>query len=141
MVAENKIEKLCCFYVSDFHLEMILIPYLNKKIEEDIVIKTEKNLKDTIEILISKMGLSNENKEKILNLGWNCKENNKITDNSNIIIIGSQKYIDNINNMIKENNIKDATVVDCYNFEEIKDELESLKNMYKYNLNTRMLEV
>ena len=40
VVENNKIEKLCCFYVSDFHLEMILLPYINKKIEENIIIKT-----------------------------------------------------------------------------------------------------
>ena len=56
MIAPNKkIEKRCCFYVSEFHLEMILIPYINEKIEEDITILTEKNLKQTLEILITKI--------------------------------------------------------------------------------------
>ena len=31
---ENKLEKTCSFYVSEYHLEMILVPYINKKIEE-----------------------------------------------------------------------------------------------------------
>ena len=71
MVVENRIEKLCCFYVSDFHLEMILLPYINKKIEENIIIKTERNLEETVNILVSKMNLNEKNKEKILSLGWN----------------------------------------------------------------------
>ena len=53
MIVQDKMnEKICSFYVSDFHLEMILIPYINKKIEENqkIIIKTEKNLEETIKI-------------------------------------------------------------------------------------------
>ena len=73
MLVENKIEKLCCFYVSDFHLEMILLPYINNKLDENIIIKTERDLRDTVETLVSKMNLHEENKEKILNLGWNKK--------------------------------------------------------------------
>ena len=58
MLVENKIEKLCCFYVSDFHLEMILLPYINKRLDENIIIKTEKDLRDTVETLVSKMNLN-----------------------------------------------------------------------------------
>ena len=44
------------------------IGMLNKKIEENIIIKTEKNLKDTVEILVSKMNLNKENKENFVQL-------------------------------------------------------------------------
>lgn len=140
MVVENKIEKLCCFYVSDFHLEMILLPYINKKIEENIIIKTDKDLKDTVEILVSKMNLNEENKEKILSLGWNCKENKKIEDKSNVIIIGNKKYIEDVNSQIKQENIKEATVIDCYNFEDTKEDMDDIINKYNKNLNTIGLE-
>ena len=45
MVVENKIEKLCCFYVSDFHLEMILLPYINKTIEENKKSATDREVR------------------------------------------------------------------------------------------------
>ena len=140
MVVENKVEKLCCFYVSDFHLEMILLPYINKKIDEKIVIKTEKDLKDTVESLVSKMNLDIEKKEKILSLGWNGQNNKEIEDKSNIIIIGNQKYINNINSEIKERKIKDITIIDCYNFEDTKDEMDNIISNYRMNLNTTGLE-
>ena len=136
MVVENKIERLCCFYVSDYHLEMILLPYISKKINEKIIIKTEKNLRETVKILVSKTNLSEEEKEKILNLGWDNEENKKIEDKSNIIIIGNKDYIDNINIEIKEKEIKDATIVDCYDFEDTKDKIENLMEQYNLNLNT-----
>lgn len=137
MVVQNKREeKTCCVYVSDFHLEMILVPYINERIEENIIIKTEKNLKDSVEILISKMNLKEENKEKILNLGWNIGENKKIENNSNLIIIGNKKYIEDVNNEIKQNEIKGVDVTDCYSFEEIKGDIDNIINKYNKNLNS-----
>ena len=136
MLVENKIEKLCCFYVSDFHLEMILLPYINNKLDENIIIKTEKDLRDTVETLVSKMNLNKENKNKILNLGWNENEYKKLEDKSNIIIIGSKKYIEDINMQIREKNINNATIIDCYNFEDSKDKIENIMDEYTGNLNT-----
>ena len=42
-------EKICSFYASDYHFEMIALPYMCKSLEEnkDVVILTENNLKDT----------------------------------------------------------------------------------------------
>ena len=36
---ENNYEKICSFYASDYHLEMIMIPYINRKIEEQVDIE------------------------------------------------------------------------------------------------------
>lgn len=140
MLVENKIEKLCCFYVSDFHLEMILLPYINNKLDENIIIKTEKDLRDTVETLVSKMNLNEESKQKILSLGWNEKEYKKLEDKSNIIIIGNKKYINDVNVQIKEKDIKDATIIDCYNFEDTKDKIENIMGEYSRSLNTNGAE-
>ncbi len=142
VVGDKRIDKMCSFYVSDFHLEMILVPFINKKIEEneEIIIKTQKNLKDTLEILLSKINIKEENKEKILDLGWNVTENKKIEDKSNVIIIGNKNYISEINNKIREKNITDITVIDCYKFEDIKDNMNSIMNNYTVNLNATGIE-
>ena len=132
VVQEKKDEKNCCFYVSDFHLEMILVPYINNKIEKNISILSEKNLRETIEILISKMNLDEKNKQKILNLGWEGKE--QIEKNSNVIIIGSKKYIEEKNEEIKIFNAE--SVLDCYNFEEEKNNINEIMSNYKNSLNT-----
>ena len=143
MLVENKIEKLCCFYVSDFHLEMILLPYINKRLDENIIIKTEKDLRDTVETLVSKMNLNQENKDKILSLSWNNEDNNdrKIKNESNIIIIGNKNYIADVNKQIMQKNLEDLTIVDCYNFEEIKDDIKSISEKYDGSLNTSGLKV
>lgn len=135
MVVENKrIERSCCFYVSDFHLEMILVPYINTRIEEkeNITILTERKLRETLEILLAKMNLKEESKQRILELGWN--QENKIEEDSNIIIIGSEKYIEEKNKEIE--NIKNKNIIDCYNFSEVKDNINNIINRYEKSLNT-----
>ena len=41
-------EKSCVFYVSDYHFEMISLPYISKKLEEEkkVIILTENNLEN-----------------------------------------------------------------------------------------------
>lgn len=131
MVVQNeRREKTCCFYVSEFHLEMILVPYINEKINEDITILTEKRLRETLEILVSKMNL--KNKDKILNLNWNGDE--IIKENSNIIVIGTKKYINKKHKELENRNV--TSVLDCYDFEEEKDNINEIINQYKNSLNT-----
>ena len=133
MVVQNKnVEKICCFYVSEFHLEMILVPYINKKINENITILTQKKLKDTIEILLEKINLNKEDKQKILKLEWNGDK--KIKENSNIIIIGSKEYIQQKNDEIGGKNA--VSVLDCYDFEEEKENINDILKEYKNSLNT-----
>lgn len=133
MVVQNeRKEKTCCFYVSEFHLEMILVPYINEKINEDITILTEKKLRKTLEILISKINLNEENKEKILKLGWDGEE--KIKENSNIIIIGSKEFIKNENEKLENKNV--LSVLDCYDFDKEKDHIDNIVKQYKNTLNT-----
>ena len=132
VIQDERKEKTCCFYVSEFHLEMILVPYINERIDENITILTEKKLKETLEILISKINLKEENREKILKLGWNGDE--KIKENSNIIIIGSKEFIKNKKEELENKNI--LSVLDCYNFEEEKDDIENILKQYTNSLNT-----
>lgn len=132
MIIKYEREKICCFYVSEFHLEMILVPYINEKINEDITIITQKKLRETLETLISKINLKEENKEKILKLGWNGEQ--EIKDNSNVIIIGTKEFIKDKNKELEGRNI--LSVLDCYEFEKEKDDIENIVKQYKNSLNT-----
>ena len=129
--------KMFSVYVSDFHLEMILIPYINKKIDnkEDVKIITEKNLEDSVKILISRMNMPEDKKQKIINLGWD-REEKTLTGKSNIIVIGSEEYIKEKNKKIEEMNINNLSIVDCYDFNEIKDNMNEIMSNYDNNLNT-----
>lgn len=140
-VKDKKIEKVYSSYVSEYHLEMILVPFINSKIEEkeNVVIETEYDMNETLNTLLSKLNLKEENKEKILRLGWNKKENN-IESKDNVIIIGNKDYIENINRRIMQKNIEDLTIVDCYKFEDICNNMSEVADKYDFNLNTNGLQ-
>ena len=140
-VKDKKIEKVYSSYVSEYHLEMILVPFINSKIEEkeNVVIETEYDMNETLNTLITKLKLKEENKEKILRLGWNKKENN-IESKDNVIIIGNKDYIENTNRRIMQKNIEDLTIVDCYKFEDICNNMSEVADKYDFNLNTNGLQ-
>lgn len=141
-------EKICAFYASDYHFEMIILPYLDKKIEENnnIVIFTENNLKDTIDVLISKTNLKEEKKEKILQLNWknddlkkfeNLKEYEKDSKEICVFIKGTENYIKNVKNNISENSQKSKLkIIDCYSVDDIQGNINNVVKNYKNILNT-----
>ena len=139
MVVENiQIKKICSFYVSEFHLGMILLPYISQKIErkEPILIVSEKNLLNSIKELVSKVNLKEEIKNQILNLKWNCSNIVEIKDKSNIILIGKEKFIEDKVKEIEEKNINEIQIIDCYYFEEIKNKMQDIVEKHDRSLNT-----
>ncbi len=138
---EQKNNKFCCFYVSDFHLEMILLPYINEKItKENFVVITEHGLKESISILLNKINIKEDQKSKILNINW---ENNILNINNlnkkNIIINGGEKYIKKINSQIEISPLDYKTIIDCYNIEQLDTNMENIKKKYDGFLNTGLL--
>lgn len=139
MVVENiQIKKICSFYVSEFHLGMILLPYISQKIErkEPILIVSEKNLLNSIKELVSKVNLKEEIKNQILNLKWNCSNIVEIKNKSNIILIGKEKFIEDKVKEIEEKNINEIQIIDCYYFEEIKNKIQDIVEKHDRSLNT-----
>lgn len=135
---KETIDKKCCFYASDFHLEMTIVPYINRKIEENknIVIVTENKLEDTVKILISRMNIKNKN--LISKLDWNNSDVMQIIGKDNLVIIinGSKKFIQNKNRQINQMSDKsDIELIDCYFFEEVKEELVEIRDDYRGVLN------
>lgn len=142
-------EKTCAFYASDYHFEMISLPYIEKNLEDnkEVLILTENNLEKTILNLISKINLKEEKKENILKIDWKnddfkkFKKIKKDIENKKDIIVfvkGKENYIKNINENIerwidKNSKIK---VIDCYDMEEVSENLDEVMSQYKMILNT-----
>lgn len=148
MSKETK-EKVCTFFVSDYHFEMVSLPYINKKLEEneEIIILTENNLEDTIQVLLSRMNFKEERKNKILSINWKnddfakfkeIKRNVEKQNEFTIFIKGKENYIHNINENIKkwiEENSK-IKVIDCYDMEEVGSNMDTVMASYKSILST-----
>jgi hypothetical protein len=144
---ENNIIKLCSFYISDWHLVTMLLPYINKKINEKVEIATilENDLDEKITKLLERLNLSNE--EKILNLNWKkFKEKGKVIYNKDdkekvLIINGSQEFVEKINAKIqkyfrthKVNGI--IKIINCFEITELSGSMEKILNEHDKVLNT-----
>ena len=142
-------EKICAFYASDYHFEMISLPYIHKKMEkqDEIIILTENNLEETMKTFLSKTNLKENKKKEILQLNWKnnylekfkeikTKENKE--KDMIIFIKGKENYIRNVNRNIEKwipekNHVK---IIDCYDIEEVGENLDEIMGQYKKILKT-----
>ena len=142
-------DKICSFYTSDYHFEMISLPYISKRIEEnkEVIILTENNLENTIKKLVNNINLNEYKKEKILNLNWKNDDlkkfkliNKNIENNKNMVVFikGNENYIKNINKNIEKwiDKNYDTQVIDCYNLEEISEKIDEITTNYTEVLST-----
>lgn len=143
MKLNKYIQKSCCFYASDWHLTVMLLPYINNKVQENcsIYMKCENNIEEKMNILLNKLTL--KNKKNIMNINWgNLVAEDDVDDNEKIYIVsGSDKYIKNINNLIeqcydkKNYNIK---IINCYEVRDNEDLGKIIsENGYTQILNTK----
>lgn len=146
---EKTKEKTCVFFASDYHFEMITLPFIEKNLRNNkkIIVLTENDLEDTIKNLISKVNLKEEKKEKIFKIDWKnndlkkFKEIKKEVENKEDLIIfikGKENYIKNVNeNIAKWTNKTDTVkIIDCYDVEEIREHFADVVNHYENVLST-----
>lgn len=155
MINVNKnIRKVCSFYASDWHLITMLLPHINKSINEKnkIITILEENAQDKVETLLSKLRLPNG--KEILNIGWNerkindteiqeiIRNNAETKSNMEIIVSGKNEYIEKINNIIEkyvyENEELENTninIINCYYIENITN-IKEILNKHEAVLNT-----
>ena len=139
-------EKMCIFFASDYHFEMISLPYIKEKEDENkkIIILTENNLEETIKVLIKKIYLKKEKKDKFLEINWKNDDIEKIEfikqnleQEMVIFIKGKEKYISEMNETIKKYvQNKNIELIDCYNIEELGKIPDKIINQYNNILNT-----
>ena len=146
---KNSKDKVCAFYASDYHFEMMTLPYISKKLDESkkVVILSENNLNDTINVLMERTNLKTDKKNKILNLNWNnndlekfrmISENVKNQEETIIFVKGRENYINNVNKNIEkwiENNVN-SKVINCYDIQEIGSEINRIMENYGTILST-----
>lgn len=145
-------KKICSFYVSDWHLAVMLLPYIKKEIEEQKTIVTflEQNLEENIEILLSKLNFKKEISEKIKQIKW-CnnlslkhieieKQLEKISGRKTIIVSGSKEYIENINNnleiYISNNKNAQIKILNCYEVSAFNQNIKEVLDKHDLILNT-----
>lgn len=151
---EIKVNRVCGFYVNDWHLTTMILPHINKSIKENKQILTimQNGIKVQIEELLSRMNLNEKTQEEILNINWTskqiCKYSNikdeietKLKNNEKLVIIinGTKEYIEianqNINKAIENLKSKEITIINCYEITKESDVKEIL-NKHEFVINT-----
>lgn len=148
----DNIKKICNFYMSDWHFVVMLLPYINNEInmKTQIITIFEKDMTEKVKTLVDKLNLKNKN--EILKINWkNSYINNfkyelqkelKNNDNNLLIINGTNFYIKEINNKIKDVIYKDnflqknIKIIDCYDFDKNKEKIDTIIKKYNCMLNT-----
>ena len=138
VLEEKKVKNICNFYVSEYHLEIRLLPYISKKIdnEENITIITEIDLESTLNVVIERINLDKDKKEKIKKIGWNIQNIENIIPNTNVILIGSKKFINEKVFELKERQVENLEIIACYNYNEVKNDMKEIVSKYDEMLNT-----
>ena len=133
----NNIEK-CCIYANDFHLEMVLLPFIKENLEKTkFVILTENNLEDSVKILLDKVNINKEIKNEIFGINWKNNNAEKIEnlknsifnfENITVIIKGSNNFINEISKIVDEFNEDCLDIIKCYSVEQLNGNDINLNN-------------
>lgn len=142
-------EKNCIFYASDYHFEIISLPYISKRIDENkkVIILTDNSLEKTINTLIEKTNIKQEKKEKLLELNWKSDDIKKLDEikdnvenkrNIEVFVKGKKDYIEHINKEIERisSNYEKMSITDCYNIEEVCNNMENIVGKYDRIIST-----
>ncbi len=143
---QNSREKLCAFYASDYHFEMISLPYINENMEKnkEVVIFTDEDLQGTINKLLGNLNMSSEKKDKILDINWSNNDVEKfkyiksLEEDVIVFIKGKQNYINSINTNLENwtTELKDLKIIDCYEMEEVAETMHDVVKGYSKMLIT-----
>ncbi len=154
MKNENQnIEKLCSFYVSDWHLATMLLPYINRQVDENAKVITilEHDIQENIKTLVQKLNLKNE--KEILEIRWTNINSKKYDDiqsllkkeikksKENIILInGHRDYIKknnaNVEKWVKKSDFKKIKIINFFEVTEFNNNIMEILDAHDRILNT-----
>ena len=156
---ENNKLRICSFYVSDWHLTAMLLPFIEEKTEKGEIINTilEKYITYNMKEILSRIKISNRTKEQILKIDWKNKSlikygeirkfMEKVTRNQKtvtILVEGNKDRIDYINKNIdkwmqkQERKLKrkEIKIINCYEVTEFNNNLQEILDKHDKILNT-----
>ena len=125
-----KIENVCNFYASKYHLSVVLYEYLRKNSRKEVITFFEDGINDEMKMVENRANHNLKNKV-------NFNSNNNIHDTyikqaKNIIFIlrGSNLYLREANSYIKEElkymkNVK-AKIINCYDFDQQRNFMKDI---------------
>ena len=135
-----KVENICNFYASKYHLSVVLYEYLRKNTRKEIITFFEDGINEEMKMVESRAKRHIKNK---INFNANNDiQNTYINQSKNLVFIlrGSNLYLKEANSYIKEElkymkNVK-AKIINCYDFDQqrnfMKDIINAICKMFWY---------
>lgn len=145
---KSKEERMCSFYASDYHFEMISLPYIAQELrnKKQVVILTENNLCNTVEKVLSRINVGEEEKKEIFEIDWNQDNQNKLdkiktetskNQNMTVFIKGGKNYVQKMDSYIQENiHPTNMKTIHCYPVEEVCADMPDIVSKYQGVLST-----
>ena len=139
MVENVEAQRYCSLYVNDMHLIVMLIPYIERELEkkEKIITILENDLDSEIDIIVKKVNLGREKKNKIKRINWKknllSKEQIGEIKGETILIKGSYEFIQSVNEVLKT---EDNRVIDCYDIDTFEQNSRTILEQHNAILNT-----
>ncbi len=149
----KRVEKLCGFYVSKWHLATMLLPYINSKVDKNAKIITilEENIEENIKTLVEKLNLKNG--KDILQINWKNISSKKYSDIENILnkeitktkeniilINGTKDYIEknneNVQKYINKSEAKKIKIINLFEVTEFNHNIMEILDEHDRVLNT-----
>lgn len=153
----SSVQKACGFYISNMHFATMILPFVNKQLEENTKITTffENDFTINIELVLSKLKITEERKRELLDVNWKNKNilkyltTEKILKNSldkkrnNLILInGRDNYINNINDAIDKymqknmKKFKNLKIMDFYEVGNFNENVTEILDKHELLFNT-----
>ena len=129
-----KVERLCNFYTSKYHLSMILLEYLKEENNKKMKVITffQDELEKEINILVDKYKYNINNIEEIdFKITKNIYEKEiELAKNNLFIVEGDLNYINDANEYILDNlkKMTNTKIINCYNFSHQKLYMKEIIN-------------
>ena len=156
---ENGKLRICSFYVSDWHLTAMLLPFIEERVKNGDNINTifEKDIENNMKEILNRLQIDSKTKEEILNIDWKSKSLIKYDDVKNylnqaiknkgetiILVEGNKERIEYINKNIdkwiekqpRKLKNKSIKIINCYEVTEFNEDLKGILNMHDKILNT-----
>lgn len=125
-----KIENVCNFYASKYHLSVVLYEYLRKNTRKEIITFFEDGISEEIRMI--ELRAKHHIKNKVDFNANNDIQNTYINKSKNLVFIlrGSNLYLKEANSYIKEElrymkNVK-AKIINCYDFEQQRNFMKDI---------------
>jgi hypothetical protein len=149
---EKTKDNMCIFFASDYHFEMIAVPYIVKNSgKKNVIILTENNLKETVNNLLERMIIDEVKKQLISGIDWTNRENKLEISKNNldkkmetlIFIKGKENFVNETNKKINvylsEINLscENLEIIDCYDLQGIETSFMAISSRYNKQLNSK----